>query len=348
MDEKETAIVKRPEQEVSTLLPSAQNLRMLAQDLLNSGLFPGVKNIAGAITVIEFGRELGIPPVSALQTMAVVNGRLCMESKALLALFQKNGGRIKIVERSKIRAKIELSKDGMETYVHEYTMEQAKTERLSEKDTWKKMPETMLYWRAIATGIRAYDPGAIFGLYSKEEMADISVPTENGGGVGRGMATYPTNNEKQAPVGQRTANNGPSGPVADMFGETIEDHPESVIDGEVVDAGKEPPVDEAGDGFFDDKPEDESPLFAEGHARDEAAGGIVATIKDSLQVEGVDEKRYKQWLWHYQTTMKPVRQFVGMKFGHASLSEGNVADLKWLHGKLADSIRKFRAWEKKQ
>ena len=60
-------------QDASVAIPSAQNLRMLAQDLLNSGLFPNIKNVAGAITVIEYGKELGIPPVAALQTMSIVN-----------------------------------------------------------------------------------------------------------------------------------------------------------------------------------------------------------------------------------------------------------------------------------
>lgn len=156
-------------------LPDHGNLRALAGDLLNSGLFPAVKNVAGAITIIEYGRELGIPPVAALQTMAIVQGRLCMEAKAMLAVFQSHGGRIKILERSKTAARVELAKEGLENYVHEYTMDQARQEKLSGKDNWLKMPETMLFWRAIATGIRLFDPGSIFGLYSKEEMVDVAV-----------------------------------------------------------------------------------------------------------------------------------------------------------------------------
>jgi hypothetical protein len=171
---KRDALAKAPVEGLAQL-PDHHNLRALASDLLNSGLFPAVKNVAGAITIIEYGRELGIPPVAALQTMAIVQGRLCMEAKAMLALYQNHGGRIGILERSKTVARIEFSKDGMKPYVHEYTMEQAKQEKLSGKDNWLKMPETMLFWRAVATGIRLFDPGSVFGLYSKEEMADVTV-----------------------------------------------------------------------------------------------------------------------------------------------------------------------------
>lgn len=172
---KKDALAKAPAEGLAQL-PDHRNLRALASDLLNSGLFPAVKNVSGAITIIEYGRELGIPPVAALQTMAIVQGRISLEAKGMMALFQNKGGRIKILERSKTVARIELSKDGREPHVHEYTMEQAKQEKLSGKDNWLKMPETMLFWRAVSTGIRLFDPGSVFGLYSTEEMRDVDVP----------------------------------------------------------------------------------------------------------------------------------------------------------------------------
>lgn len=347
-DVKETAIVKREEQAIAkptSNLPSAQNLRMLVQDFLNSGMFPAVKNAAGAITIIQYGHELGIPPVSALQTMAIVNGRLCMEAKAMQAIFQNHGGEIKVIERSRVRAKIELSKAGREPYVHEYTMEQAKTEKLSGKDNWLKMPETMLYWRAVATGIRLYDPGVIFGLYSKEELVDISTSAEKPDNAGRGIATPSGEPEKTRPTQCQPGKTAIPQADSGFFGP--EDNPEAVVEGELVgEAEKEPPVD---DGFFgDEKPKDAPPvepaedlLFT-----DDAIGGIVGAIKESLKAEGVDEKAFKEWLSVVGPKKNPPRKYVGLKFGHPSLSEGNANDLKRLHSEIHAAIKTFKRGKK--
>jgi hypothetical protein len=339
-------IVKR--QDASVAIPSAQNLRMLAQDLLNSGLFPNIKNVAGAITVIEYGKELGIPPVAALQTMSIVNGRLCLEAKAIMAVFQNHGGKIKILERSKTLAKIELSKEGQESYVHEYTMEQAKTEKLAGKDNWLKMPETMLFWRAVATGIRLFDPGAIFGLYSREELNDLSSNRQEPENAGRGVQAPPSSLSGKQENVVSGPENGTSAGDSGFFGE-----PEPIIDAETVNPGDDvPPTD---DGFFaDDKgfkpvtvkaPEspEEPPLFS-----DDALSGIVAAIKEAIRVEGADEKLFKAFLYEYGQRLKPPRKYVGMKFGHPSLSEGTHADLKKLHSEIRGAIRAFLKWEKER
>jgi len=324
-------------QETAVAIPSAQNLRMLAQDLLNSGLFPNVKNVAGAITIIQYGRELGIPPVASLQTMAIVNGRLCLEAKAILAIFQNHGGHIKILERSKTVARIEFSKEGQEPYTHEYSMEQAKTEKLAGKDNWLKMPETMLFWRAVATGIRLFDPGAIFGLYSREEMADLS---PNGQKVATTLAPPPPVVAPEPSQPQKQAFGEPS---ADFF-----EQAESVKDAEIVEPGG------SDDGFFGaDEPKPYTvkgpqPIQEPALFSDDVLSGLIDAIKEGLRVEGIDAKEYKAWLYHYQTEMKPARMFVGMKFGHPSFSSGDGGDLKWLHTKLWDSVKKYKAWKRGQ
>ncbi len=333
-------IVKR--QDTAVAIPSAQNLRMLAQDLLNSGLFPNIKNVAGAITVIEYGKELGIPPVAALQTMSIVNGRLCLEAKAIMAVFQNHGGKIKILERSKAVARIELSKEGQEPYTHEYTMEQAKTEKLAGKDNWIKMPETMLFWRVVATGIRLFDPGAIFGLYSKEEMYDLSSNRQEPESAGRGVQAPPSSSLETHHTADSGAKNGTSAGGPGFFADD-----EPIKDAEVVEPGA------SEGGFFEDEkgfkpitvkapePLTDAPLFS-----DDAQSVLVDAIKEALRVEAIDEKEYKAWLYEYQRTMKPPRKFVGLKFKNPSFHEGDCADLKWLHGKLWDSTRKYLAWKR--
>ena len=89
-------IVKHQNQ---SLIPDAKNMRLLAEDFQKSEMFPNVKSLAGFVTIIEYGRELGIPPVAALQTMAIISGKITIESKAMLALFLKGGGLSRLSKR---------------------------------------------------------------------------------------------------------------------------------------------------------------------------------------------------------------------------------------------------------
>ncbi len=339
-------IVKR--QDASVAIPSAQNLRMLAQDLLNSGLFPNIKNVAGAITVIEYGKELGIPPVAALQTMSIVNGRLCLEAKAIMAVFQNHGGKIKILERSKTVARIELSKEGQESYVHEYTMEQAKTEKLAGKDNWLKMPETMLFWRAVATGIRLFDPGAIFGLYSREELADLGPNRQGPENAGRVVQAPPSSLSGKQENGVPGPENGTSAGGPGFFGEE-----EPIIDAEPVVPGQEEPTSD--DGFFQDEkgfkpvtvkapePLAEPPLFS-----DDAQDGLISAIKECLRVEAVDEREFRAFLYEYGARLKPPRKYVGYLGKNLRFHEGDMVDLKKLHGEIQSAIKTYFRWKKEQ
>ncbi len=333
-----------PTAEAAVAIPSAQNLRMLAQDLLNSGLFPNIKNVAGAITVIEYGKELGIPPVAALQTMSIVNGRLCLEAKAIMAVFQNHGGKIKILERSKTLARIELSKEGQEPYVHEYTMEQAKTEKLAGKDNWLKMPETMLFWRAVATGIRLFDPGAIFGLYRQEELSDLASNRQETEIAGRGVQAPPSSSILGPPSPQETAKNGTSAGGPGFFADD-----EPIKEAEVVDnEDKEAP---ANDGFFSPEPDYQSgtaigaepPLFS-----DDAIEGLIAAIKESLRVENVDEHEFRAFLYEYGKRLKPPRKYVGYLGKNLRFHEGDMADLKKLHSEIQSAIKTYFRWKKEQ
>lgn len=175
-DTKETAIVKAVESAVTVQPPDIHNLRALASDLLNSGLFQGVKNIAGAVTVIQAGLELGIPPVAALNTMVVINGRLAMEAKALLAVAQKRAGVTwRVVREDDKGCEILFSRPGWPDTSSTFTEEEAKVAGLLGKTNWKLWAKDMYFARAAGRGIRRIAPDAVLGLYTKEEMTDAPV-----------------------------------------------------------------------------------------------------------------------------------------------------------------------------
>lgn len=174
--EKETrvehkAIVKKEEDKA--LVPSAENILKLSKALYLSGMFPNVKNEYGALAIIEYGRELGIQPVIALQTMSVISGRICMEAKTMMAMAERNGIIIEILEKTKQISRVRFTKKGKEPFIETFEIKDAERMGFLKKSNWQLYPEEMLFWRCISKGLRAYDPGSILGLYSNEEMLDV-------------------------------------------------------------------------------------------------------------------------------------------------------------------------------
>lgn len=164
------------EERVGTqVVPDAENLWKVAKGLYQSGMFPNAKNVYGALTLVEYGRELGMPPVISLQTMSVIHGTICIESKVLLAKAISSGVKIKIIEKTKEKAVVSFARKGHEVFTETFTIEDAESIGLTNKQNWKQYPEEMCYWRCVAKGLRAYAPDLFLGLYTKEEVQDFDV-----------------------------------------------------------------------------------------------------------------------------------------------------------------------------
>ena len=160
-------------QETAVAIPSAQNLRMLAQDFVNSGLFPLIKSVPEAIAKIQAGQELGIPPIASLNTMTVINSRLTMDAKLLLALAQKRAGvSWKILQETDEICEMEFSRPGFSPITVSFETKEAQVAGLLGKANWKNYKKDMLFARCSSRGVRRIAPDAVLGLYSTEEMMD--------------------------------------------------------------------------------------------------------------------------------------------------------------------------------
>jgi hypothetical protein len=177
-ENKEAVVVRRPGDDVVELSKNLAGMLDLAGAFHQSGMFPNLPSKFAALASVEAGRELGIPPIMALQTIYPIKGRLTIESKGMLALFKRDGGTCKIIKRTAEVAEIVLSKPGLgdpETFT--FTIQEATKAGLAGKDNWKGYPADMLFARAVSRGIRSYDPGCILGMSSKEEVEDDDVLT---------------------------------------------------------------------------------------------------------------------------------------------------------------------------
>lgn len=172
-----------------------------ARALFKSGLFPNVRNEFGAFSIIQYGFELGIPPMTSLQTMAIISGKICLAGQVMLSIALRNGLEYKIQKDTTDECIVHLKFKNTE-YTSSFTIAEAKQAGVYRDNSgWTKFPKDMLFWRAITRGLRRVCPDLILGLYAKEEIegappldAEIQV-----GEVGEIDSPLPNGNGQEEP-----------------------------------------------------------------------------------------------------------------------------------------------------
>ena len=168
-----TAIVPRRGPE--SLVPDAVNMSMIAKKLLDSGMWPKFKNEAQVFAAAEYGRELGLGPVMSLNTIFPVNGQLSMMAQAMLAVAHQRAEVTWKVDSSTAKGcSMTFMRPGFDPIKVTFDEADAKAAGLLGKDNWIKYPKAMYLSKASSAGVRQIAPDAIVGLYSIEEMQDIS------------------------------------------------------------------------------------------------------------------------------------------------------------------------------
>jgi hypothetical protein len=152
----------------------------LAQYASKSGLVK--TNAYDAFFVIQYGWELGISPMAALQGIYVVNKKPTCSGQFMLALIRRSGLADSIsIEGDSEKATVTMSrKSPAETYTATFTMQDARKAGLANKDVWKSYPAAMLKWRAVSDCGRFLFGDVIGGLYTVEEIADNPQVDETG------------------------------------------------------------------------------------------------------------------------------------------------------------------------
>ena len=151
-----------------------------AEMLVTTGFLPAaVKNAAQALAIIETGRELGIPPMHALRSIHIIQGKPSLSAELQLALFKRAGGRSRWEQSDAERATIWLRHPNGDEHTETFLLEDARKAGITNKDGWKNYPKAMLRARATSAGLRAVAPDIVAGLYDPEELgADVTVSGE--------------------------------------------------------------------------------------------------------------------------------------------------------------------------
>jgi hypothetical protein len=166
---------------VGSIVPtSIEEVFRLATAVAKSGLAPSTLRTAEAITVaVMHGMELGLPPMMALNSIAVVNGRPTVYGAAIPALLLARGFKLEEcmggVDDARGATCRVIRPDGTKIE-RRFTVHDAKTAGLWGKvGPWKQYPDRMLQMRARGYAARDGAADVLSGLYVAEELQDIDV-----------------------------------------------------------------------------------------------------------------------------------------------------------------------------
>lgn len=130
------------------------------------------------------GYQIGIAPESAMQCIAVINGKPAMWGDDMLALCMAHPDFEDIIEvpllgkdGSIVGYCCTVKRYGMEPKMNEFTLEMAKRAGLLGKvGPWTQYPERMLKLRARGFTLRDAFPDALKGIKPREEVEDYDEP----------------------------------------------------------------------------------------------------------------------------------------------------------------------------
>lgn len=166
---------------LSALVPtSADEAFRLARALASSGdMIP--KHFQGkpeaTMAAIIKGMEIGLAPMQALSSIAVINGRASLWGDALPALMQRAGHHVDVeIEGTgdNMTAIATLTRgDTGKTIVRRFSIADAKkASLLGKQGPWQQYPQRMISMRARAWAIRDGAADAMMGLSIADEAAD--------------------------------------------------------------------------------------------------------------------------------------------------------------------------------
>lgn len=148
--------------------------------LVKTGFLPqSIKTAEQAIAIVMTGRELGIGPMAALQTINIIQNKPTVSPQLMLALINRSGQADDIqISATNEGATVTMKRKGRTSYTANFGPKEAMALGLHSKDNYKKQPATMYKWRAVADAARVVFPDVVLGLFAPDEMgADVDMET---------------------------------------------------------------------------------------------------------------------------------------------------------------------------
>jgi len=167
------------------LIPeSFEQLYRMANIMSKSGMMPqGLKTPEQVFVAIQMGLEVGLSPMQAVQSIAVINHRPCIWGDAGVGLVRASGLLEDFQEwfegeGEKLTAKCIVKRKGEPTPGEgSFSITDAKTAKLlpaHPESSWAKYPKRMLQWRARSWPLRDKFADVLKGLKLAEEVIGMA------------------------------------------------------------------------------------------------------------------------------------------------------------------------------
>ena len=189
-----TALAMAPRQGFDLSPQSFEQALTFSQYLADSDLVPkDFKGKAGnCLIAVQWGAELGLKPMQAMQNLAIINGRPSLWGDAVLALVRASSLCEYVMETddgSTATCRVKRRGDPAEQ-IRTFSMEDAKAAGLAGKQgPWTQYPKRMRQMRARAFALRDVFPEVLRGLPVAEELMDT--PPEKFMGMAETVKTDP-------------------------------------------------------------------------------------------------------------------------------------------------------------
>lgn len=138
------------------------------------------KNPQAIVVAIQWGVEIGVPPMQALQNIAVINGRpsiwgdlgkAIVQAHPELAGYSENyNADLKLAQ---VTIKRQRANGAVIEVTGDFSWQDAIDAKLSGKNTYQQYARDMLMWRAFWRAARATFADALRGLSGAEESRDL-------------------------------------------------------------------------------------------------------------------------------------------------------------------------------
>lgn len=147
----------------------------LAEHIAGTEFVPkGLRNSVPATTAaMLYGREVGLPPMTALTQTHVIEGKPSMSAEAMRALVMAAGHELIFDEATGAQVRMRARRSGSNHWTElAWTIDMARAAGITHKDNWKKYPRAMLIARCTADLCRMVFPDVIHGFRAVEEFDD--------------------------------------------------------------------------------------------------------------------------------------------------------------------------------
>lgn len=146
---------------------------VVAEKVAKSNLIPAAyrNKPTDAAICMMYGAEVGLPPMTALQRIIVINGKPTLDAQGMAALI-RGAGHSLVGDVTPTEAKVTGKRgDNGDTMSFTFTIEDAKRANLVKKGPWTDYPKAMLWARAVSQLARQLFPDVLMGMsYVPEEI----------------------------------------------------------------------------------------------------------------------------------------------------------------------------------